>query len=74
LGLSPFFKEDALLIVGLKGKVHLIGNKLVMLFKDGPVALHAKGKGNVWLKGKGLFKIDQNQAHKWPLKIKKFTY
>jgi hypothetical protein len=67
-------KKDALVIVDLKGKVELTGSKLAMTFKGGKVALHASGKGNLWLTGEGVFKIGHYPPFKWPPKIKKFTY
>ena len=68
-------KEDALLFVHFKGKVKLFGKAFDATFKGGPVVFHALGKGTIWLKGKGLFKIHDKPVQKWPLKmIKKFEY
>lgn len=71
----PLPKENALLLLGFKGKVDLKGKALSFTSIGGPVKVDAKGKGVVWLRGEGLFKIGNNQPHKWPkAKIKKFKY
>jgi len=72
--ITPLPNKDAILISGLKGRVELKGKKMEFTFNECDVTILAKGDGAVWLKGKGLFKIGHKPKHKWPDKVKKFTY
>ncbi|MHC4942956.1 MAG: hypothetical protein ACYTG7_08030 [Planctomycetota bacterium] len=71
----PIPDEDALLVVGLKGRIVLKGKKILFNSQGGKVSLKAAGKGVVWLKGKGVFKKHGKPPHKWPLdEAKKIVY
>lgn len=69
----PMPKENALLVINLKGHVDIAGGKLKVT-SFGPVKIKAYGHGGLWLEGKGLFRIKGKPKHKWPESIKKFNY
>jgi hypothetical protein len=70
----PLPKENAVMIIGLKGSLHLTGLKMNLLVISEGMTLETNGKGAVWLKGKGLFKIKGKLPKKWPGKIHKFLF
>lgn len=67
--------KDALLVVGLKGKLELAGKKLNVRFHGGAVVFHAEGHGVMALKGLGKFKIGGGPVLPWPVHhVKKFPF
>ena len=69
----PLPKENALLVLNLKGHVDMAGPKL-KVSSFGPVKLKTLGHGVLCLEGKGLFRIKDKPKHKWPVELKKFKY
>ena len=68
-------EKDALLVVGLKGKVRLIGKEIRAGFHGGTVVFRAEGHGVVALEGVGVFRIHGGPVHPWPVhQMKKFLF
>ena len=71
----PLPKDNALLILNLKGEVKLKGLHIKVSYQGPAVVLKAEGKGALWLKGSGLLKLEGKPPVAWPpMKFKKFTF
>ncbi|MFH2000256.1 MAG: hypothetical protein ABIK28_11285 [Planctomycetota bacterium] len=70
----PLPGEDSILVLGLKGQVHLKGKQVAMSFSGGPMIVNGAGSGKLWLKGQGELKIKDRPPLGWPPKLHQFGY